>query len=66
MIGIRTGGIILDGFEEDLGHVPWEVPPEEPCVLCLRMDKKGRCDGRFKCPYLKELEQGVMAECVVY
>ena len=63
---MRFGGEDFKGFEGDLGQVPWTEDVEEPCCLCLRLDKHGRCDGTFKCPHIEDLKKGKITECVTY
>lgn len=62
----RLGGEEFKGFEGDLGQIPWDEPQQEPCVLCLRLDSNGRCDGTFKCPYIEEMREGRIPECIEY
>lgn len=61
---ILLGGELFDGFEGDLGKTYYEEQPEEPCILCLRLDSKGYCDGRFKCPHIEDLQKGLIHDCV--
>lgn len=69
MDGVRIGGEKWDGFEGDLGQVPWDEPPEEICKLCLRLklcDTKWLCDGKKECPFIGEMLKGIMVDCVEY
>lgn len=68
---IRMGGNDFKGFigELDKGKINETLLPKADCVLCDRLkEKDGRwlCDGKRKCPHIKDLKKGILHNCVSF